>query len=98
MADIKHIQIGDSTYDLRDATALRESDLLAYDRLIKEYIAAQAKSVFIGTKEEYNKEYALGNIPVGCMVLITDESVSDLPTGNISSILGTAILGSMILG
>lgn len=55
--------------------------------------------MWIGTREEY--EIAAPTIKIGTMVIITDESdvikpeVEDTST---FSILGTALLGSMILG
>lgn len=55
--------------------------------------------LFVGTRAEY--EAAAASIPVGAMVIITDESdVVEPPVEDTSSIaiLGTALLGSMILG
>lgn len=56
--------------------------------------------LFVGTRAEY--EAAASSIPIGAMVVITDESDVVLPeveedTSSIA-ILGTALLGSMILG
>lgn len=51
---------------------------------------------FIGTGEEYKAANAAGEIPEGAIIVITD---GDLPTtGGTSAVLGTAILGTMILG
>ncbi len=55
--------------------------------------------MWIGTREEY--EAAANTIKIGTMVIITDESDVIEPEVEISSttaILGTALLGSMILG
>lgn len=58
--------------------------------------------LWVGTQVQYKVASALGEIPVGTMVIITDESDVVLPeveegTSSIA-ILGTALLGSMILG
>lgn len=63
-------------------------------------LAHMDERLFIGTRAEY--EAAIGSIPVGAMVVITDESDVVLPpvvedTSSIA-ILGTAQLGTMILG
>ena len=60
-------------------------------------------TTFVGTREQYDSEYAAGNIPVGTIVIITDEEddTDDDATENAgvsSSILGTGVLGYMILG
>ena len=59
-------------------------------------------STFIGTRSEYEAAYLEGKIPVGTLVVITDEDDS---TGNnsnsdklIKAILGTGTLGKLILG
>lgn len=59
--------------------------------------------VFVGTRAEY--EAAAATIPVGAMVIITDESDVVIPpivekpeTDSTIAILGTSILGQMILG
>jgi hypothetical protein len=51
--------------------------------------------VFIGTQAEYDSAYANNNIAVGALVIILDGSESSSDT---ISLLGTAILGKMILG
>ena len=59
-------------------------------------------TTFVGTRAQYNTEYAAGNIPVGTIVIITDED--DDVNGDAenaeasSSMLGTGILGYMVLG
>lgn len=62
-------------------------------------VAHMNERLFIGTRAEY--EAAIDSIPVGAMVVITDESDVVLPEVENSpstSILGTALLGSMVLG
>lgn len=57
----------------------------------KEWVRAEiAKNFFMGTQEEYNTAYNAGNIPNGCIVIITNDETT--------AKLGTAILGKMILG
>jgi hypothetical protein len=64
-------------------------------------LAHMDERLFIGTRAEY--EAAIGSIPVGAMVVITDESdvvlppVVEKPSSTIA-ILGIAKLGEMILG
>lgn len=52
-----------------------------------------SSQVFIGTYEEYLEAFKAGRIPTGMLVVILDENSTDT-----SAILGTAILGKMILG
>ena len=49
-------------------------------------------NVFVGTSDEYNAANDQGVIPVGALIIITDEGDEE------SAILGQAILGQMILG
>lgn len=51
--------------------------------------------VFIGTQEEYEQAYANGKIKVGSLVIILNEEDSSADT---IALLGTAVLGKMILG
>lgn len=46
--------------------------------------------IFIGTQSAYEKAYAEGLIPVGCIVIIDEASTT--------AILGRAVLGKMVLG
>ena len=62
-------------------------------------LAHMDERLFVGTRAEY--EAAVDSIPVGAMVVITDESDVVLPeveNSTSTSILGTALLGSMVLG
>jgi hypothetical protein len=64
-------------------------------------LAHMDERLFVGTRAEY--EAAIGSIPVGAMVVITDESdvvlppVVEKPSSTIA-ILGVAKLGEIILG
>lgn len=51
--------------------------------------------IFIGTQAEYDSAYANNNIAVGALVIILDGTESSTDT---ISLLGTAILGKMVLG
>ena len=52
--------------------------------------------VFTGTKEEYDIAYAAGNIGIGAIVIILDEN--EIETSTVTALLGTAVLGKMLLG
>lgn len=64
-------------------------------------LAHMDERLFVGTRAEY--EAAIDSIPVGAMVVITDESdvvlppIVEKPSSTIA-ILGVAKLGEMILG
>lgn len=105
---IKKISLGGVFYDLTDADAQRKlvageglsiNDTTNEISLIQEYlinkiVETQAKTLFVGTMEEYNTADAAGTIPIGCLVFITDDIVSSNAS---SPILGTGVLGSMVL-
>jgi hypothetical protein len=57
-------------------------------------------TTWVGTRAEYTEAYAAGNIPVGTIVVITDESDDDDTenAGATSAILGQGVLGYLILG
>jgi hypothetical protein len=56
-------------------------------------------TTFIGTRAEYESAYAAGKIPVGTIVVITDEDDTEQENADLtSSLLGTGVLGHMILG
>lgn len=59
-------------------------------------IVSNENGVYIGTKEKYETDNTAGLIPVGTIVIITDdeEETDDITT----AVLGTAKLGYMILG
>lgn len=55
--------------------------------------------IFIGTMKEYQEANGIGSVPVGALVVITDEdNVQSPSSGKTISRLGIAIIGSMILG
>jgi hypothetical protein len=75
---------------------LGENGLAEFWNLTKQYVDAK---IWIGTKQEYQIN-AL-TIPIGTMIIITDENEVITPEDNNNSsiaILGVALLGSMVLG
>ena len=52
--------------------------------------------VFIGTKSQYQTAYSENKISTGALVIILEQD--ELETSTVTSLLGTAILGKMILG
>jgi hypothetical protein len=50
----------------------------------------------VGTPEEYNVAFANGQIAVGALVILLDNITPE--TSEITSMLGKAIIGKMILG
>lgn len=62
----------------------------------KEYVDEKSNSkVFIGTLAEYQEAYAAGKIAVGALVIIMEKGEDANDT---IALLGTAVLGKMILG
>lgn len=64
-------------------------------------LAHMDERLFVGTRAEY--EAAINSIPVGALVVITDESDVVLPpvveeSNSTIAVLGVAKLGEMILG
>lgn len=59
---------------------------------LQENIDKVDNKLFIGTQEEYDVAYAEGKISVGALVIILDEESPE------TSMLGKAILGTLILG
>ena len=53
---------------------------------------------FVGTREEYEAANTAGQIPSGILVIITDEEEEIPNSSATTAVLGTATLGSMILG
>ena len=53
---------------------------------------------FVGTREEYETANTAGQIPSGILVIITDEEEEIPNSSATTAVLGTATLGSMILG
>lgn len=52
--------------------------------------------VFVGTRTEYDIAYAEGSVDTGALVIILDEN--EMETSTITALLGTAVLGKMLLG
>jgi hypothetical protein len=70
-----------------------------YNEKITKYIDEHSahQNVFIGTKDEYNAAYTEGKIPVGALVIILNENELN-SSEQVTALLGTGILGKMILG
>lgn len=75
--------------------------LATYDALIKAFVNGK---IFIGTYAEYQAAYTNQEIAIGALVIITDDENNSSSGGNTpgdsastTSVLGTAILGQMIL-
>lgn len=54
--------------------------------------------VFVGTREEYDTAYGEGKIAMGALIIILDGRETEEGGATISALLGTAILGQMLLG
>ena len=52
--------------------------------------------VFVGTRTEYDTAYAAGSVGTGDLVIILDEN--EMETSTVTALLGTAVLGKMLLG
>lgn len=52
--------------------------------------------VFVGTRTEYDIAYAAGSVGAGALVIILDEN--EMETSTVTALLGTAVLGKMLLG
>ena len=53
------------------------------------------RAVFIGSQSEYNEAYSKGEIALSTLVIILEENES---TADTIALLGTAVLGKMVLG
>lgn len=58
-------------------------------------ISDMSSKFFVGTQEEYDEAKANGKIGIGALVIILDDGELE---DSVISLLGTAILGKMILG
>jgi hypothetical protein len=54
------------------------------------------KGIFIGTQEDYDAANNAGKIKTGSLVIILDPN--ELEDSTVTALLGTGILGKMILG
>lgn len=75
-----------------------KDNLLMYDALFKIFMQESLDSkLFVGTRSAYNMAYEEGKIQNGTLIVITEED--DIIDENLTTaILGSAILGKMILG
>lgn len=65
----------------------------------KQYVDEVIQSrVFVGARKEYDTAYAESKIAMGALVIILDGSETEEGGSTISALLGTAILGQMLLG
>lgn len=79
---------------------MKDNELVTSTALnnLNQRIQDVSTKVFIGTEEEYNTAYAEGKIAMGALVIILDGSETEEGGATISALLGTAILGQMLLG
>ena len=82
-------------------------DLIGLGEFTEFMMAYINGKIFVGTYEEYNAANAAGNIPIGCVVILTDDSSgngsggsgdSSDTTSPTNAVLGYAVLGQMVLG
>lgn len=65
----------------------------------KSYVDEVIQSkIFIGTQDEYDIAYTEGKIGIGALIIILEDSENEEGGATISALLGTAILGKMLLG
>jgi hypothetical protein len=91
-------QKGGGDFAMVEAGAVQtREDGTRLDAELAAILASLAKMVpiFIGTTAEYNAAEDKGEIPIGSIVIITDDEEAGSST---SAVLGTAVLGQMILG
>lgn len=92
----------DTFYISTDTKKMRLNDAVWEDtenvksELNKKIEENKCKNVFVGTQNEYEIAYAKGEIAVGALVIILDEN--EMENETTIALLGTAILGKMILG
>jgi hypothetical protein len=79
---------------------IKDNELVTSSALnnLNQRIQDVSTKVFIGTEEEYNTAYAEGKIAMGALVIILDGGETEEGGTTISALLGTAILGQMLLG
>lgn len=73
-------------------------DILKYYNEKVNQRITDSNKVFIGTQAEYDNAYSEGRISIGTLVIILDENENTGSDVSVSSLLGTGILGKMILG
>lgn len=85
--DTKKIRLNDAVWE--DTDNIKSE----FNKKIEEN---KCKNVFVGTQNEYEIAYAKGEVAVGALVIILDEN--EMENETVTALLGTAILGKMILG
>lgn len=82
--------------------AVRKLELDRKQEIVPEGYNIMYGITFVGTLSQYNAANQAGVIPIGSVVVITDSTTPDIPdtpsTDATTAKLGTAKLGSMILG
>lgn len=65
------------------------------NKVVKKYVDSK---IFVGTQTEYDD--VADDIAEGCIVIITDQSISEPEAGSdaVSAVLGKGVLGQLILG
>ena len=66
-------------------------------KAVGDAIDALKSKIFIGSKAQYQLAFEQGKIPNGTIVILTNDAYTDNEDAS-SSILGTGVLGYMILG
>ena len=66
------------------------------DKFYQKALSNISNKIFVGTQEEYKTAYADGKISVGALVVIINDD--EINTSGVTSTLGQAILGVMLLG
>lgn len=66
-------------------------------KAVGDALDALKSKIFIGSEVQYKSAYAAGKIPNGTIVILTNDAYTDNEDAS-SSILGTGVLGYMILG
>lgn len=85
-------------YDIDDNHEFPRFKLGDGSSLAKDLPFLLTNPVFVGTNDEYNAADAAGLVPLGTIVIITDDETGTAASGGTSSKLGEGILGLMILG
>lgn len=84
--------VSDELVDIKSSLSIVESDYITTSAL-KNYVDGK---VFVGTEDEYKVMQDKGAIGIGSLVIILDEN--EMETSEVTALLGTAILGKMLLG
>lgn len=77
-------------------TTLTEPDTAPDSKVVGDEINKLKTRLFVGTRGQYQLAYDQGRVPVGTIVILTEDFVID--GDETSSILGVGVLGHMILG